>query len=39
MLLLDWAYILEHVEGGQNLVEVEEMIEVSISQRGVPFCI
>ena len=36
MLLLNWAYILEHVEGGQNVVEVEDitsllMNEVSLS--------
>ena len=32
MLLLDWAYILEHVEGGQNLVEVEEMMSLLVNE-------
>jgi hypothetical protein len=32
MLLLDWAYILEHVEGGQNFVEVEEMMSLLVNE-------
>jgi len=32
MLLLNWAFIFEHVEGGQNLVEVEEIMSLLVNE-------
>lgn len=32
MLLLDWAYILEDVEGDQNLVDVEEVMSLLVNE-------